>query len=273
MEETNTFYIKYEKVFIPEIIRIQKDKLENYTFLKTITAGASNGHILQGGNYFYMCLSKDDNITVESKVHEPIGFRRTDVNDLYIMADTFDKVYATDKSRTYNYNKRKFEKVVNVPVWDTGMLWHHRMYQKYLINTVTGEEIHLSEGRTKVFEKTGLTNHTLNSILTTGVEAKNWCYKGDRTDGQTWEQFFENKSTHYKTNQEYIHTCFKKDNSIIYFVNLRTTGTDLGVSPELLRISLVENKSEIAGYQVIKMTPEEYAQKLFWKNQLHQTQP
>lgn len=270
--ETNDSYIKYEKVFIPEVTKIQKDKLENYNFVETIQAGGSFGHILQGGNYYYMCLSKDDTIRIELRINEPLGFKRENVQDLYDMASSFEKAYATDKTKAYNYNRRKYERVVNTPVWDTGMLWYHRMHNKYLINTVTGKEISLCQQRQNIFDITGLTNHTLNCILNTGVEAKNWCYKGDRIDKQTWQQFFENKKNHYKTNEEYLHTCFKKDNSIIYFVNLRTTAIDLGVSPEFLRQSLLQNATVIAGYSVIKMTSEEYDKILCWQTPSHQTQ-
>jgi len=267
MITTDSNYIKYEKVFIPEIIKVHKDKLENYNFLKTISAGDGSGHILQGGNYFYMCLSKDDTIRIESKVNEPLGFKRSDINDLYLMASKFDKAYEVDKKRKYNTNSRKFKRIVTVPVWDTSLLWQDRMHNEYIINTVTGENIHLLDGRKHVFDKTGLSNHTLSIILTTGVESKNWCYKGQRLDGQSWDDFFKNKAKHYKSNDEYIHTIFKNDKSVIYFVNLKTTGIDLGVSAEYLRQALIDKKTKINNYEIIRLSPDEYRQRLYWQIQ------
>lgn len=266
-------YIKYEKVFIPEIVKIQKDKLDDYSFIKTIEAGSCFAHILQGGNYYYLCLSKDDTIRVELRINEPLGFKRQKEEELYEMAEKFNKAYKVDKTKGYGHRKRKYERVVSTPVWDTGMLWVHRMYNKHLINTITGQHIDLSQHREEIFKATGLSNHTLNLILNTGIESKNWCYKGERLDGQSWDDYFKNKSSHYKTNDEYIRTCFTKDNIIIYFSNLRNTAMDLAVSPEFLRQALIQNEESIVGYKIIKLTPEEYDQKLYWKNQLHQTQP
>jgi hypothetical protein len=273
MSEQDLSFIKYEKVFIPEIIKIQKDKLDNYTFIKTISAGSSQGHILKGKDNHFMCLSKNDYITIESREKEPLGFKRSDVNELYVMAASFDKAFANDKATSCNSNKIKWQKVVAVPVWDTSVLWHHRMHNKFLINVVTKEEIDLSyKSKQKIFDITGLSNHSLTSIVFVGIQAKNWCYKGERLDGKTWEEFFENKAKNYNPDEKYIHTCFKKNNSLIYFVNLRTTALDLGVTPEFLLQALSQNRDDVVGYKIINLTAQEYAQRLFYKTQSHQTQ-
>ena len=266
-------YIKYEKVFIPEIVKIQKDKLEHYSFIETVSAGSNIGHILNGGNYYYLCLSRDETIRIELRVDEPLGYKRQTIDELRQMAQAFDKAHKIDSTKGYGKHRKKHTRIVNTPIWDTGMLWLHRMQDKYIINIITGQQIHLGKHREEIFNKTGLSNHSLSLILNAGIETKNWCFMGERLDKQTWQQYFENKSGHYKSNEEYIRTCFVKDKMVIYFSTLRNTANDLSVSPECLRQALIQNEESILGYKIIKLTPEEYDQRLCWKNPLHQTQP
>ena len=69
----------YDKIYLPVFLRFNKEKLLHYRYIKTINAGSTNAHILQGGNEYFMCLSKDEYISAEERTMEPMGFRKNSI--------------------------------------------------------------------------------------------------------------------------------------------------------------------------------------------------
>lgn len=181
----------YERIYVPVFLKYNKAQLPHYNFIKTISAGDTNGHIIQGGNYYFMCLSRDDNISAEEKTMEPMGYRRRSIDELQSLADVFCAAYASETTRGYNSINRRHPKAVVPPVLNMRLEWHERMKNHYIINVSTKQQFHLAESKTQVAAQCKLTIHLLNVIIRDGSMAKNWCYKGQRLDGLTWEQYFD----------------------------------------------------------------------------------
>ena len=85
----------YQRLIVPTVIYISKDKLDNYNYIKTIRAGHGSAHIISGGNYYYICLRNDDNIAFDSETNEPFGFRRNSIQECEKLSTTFN--IAADK--------------------------------------------------------------------------------------------------------------------------------------------------------------------------------
>ncbi len=246
---------RYEKIYMPKFLPKNKNEVEHYEFIKTVNAGSSKGHIFLGANEYIMSLSKSDNIKVEERSLEPVGFRRKTIEELEILANKFQDTFDQERKIKQINSSSKYSRVVKPPVLKQHLFWTDRMVDKYLINVVTGEEIHLAIVRRDIINKANITNHLLDCIIRDGLEANNWTYKGERLDGKSWEEYFKAKS-HYKTNFEYVGTYFTKDNKKIPYKTLRSTAFEMGISHETLRLALKNNQSEVFGYKIIKEKTE-----------------
>ena len=183
----------YDKVYLPIFLRYNKTELPHYTFIKTIDAGGKNAHILQGGNDYFMCLSSDDNISAEERTMEPMGFRRNSIEPLMKLADTFSTLYKSETKSTYSVVNRRTPSTVIPPVINEAEHWSIKMMNHYIINTKTSEEVHLAGNKGDICKQYGLTIHLLNIIIRDGICGRDWCYKGTRVDGLTWEQYFSSR--------------------------------------------------------------------------------
>lgn len=242
---------RYEKVYIPEMLEVKKNSLEHYEFIKTIRAGSGFGHILHCGDDFIMCLRRDDKVCVEKRIMEPLGFKRKTIEELEDMAETFNIAYDQEKKRMFSADSKKYVKIVKPIPFDTSVLWHIRMQGKYLINTITGSEIHLGKLKKYVVAETGLNTHLLYSIIKQGVEIRNWCLKGERLDGKTWDEYFD-ENKHARSNPEYYNIYFERDNITVHLRSLRQAAKDLDVSHETLRRALIEKYDTINGYKIMR---------------------
>ena len=248
---------RYEKVYVPDIIKVDKTSLEHYQYIKTIKAGSSFGHILHCGDDFMMCLRKDDTIPVEEKIMEPIGFKRKSIEELEKLAETLNVAYKRDLKRITLNNLKNYAKIVEPAPMNTFIFWTERMKDKYLINTATGKEVYLGKVKKYILQETGLTAMMLNLILKEGIEIRNWCYKGKRIDGKDWNVYLAEKNHHIKSNPDYYNICFKKDDIVIYLKSIRQSATQLGVSHETLRKALKNNEQSVNGYSIERYKPEQ----------------
>ena len=180
----------YKRVYIPSFLKFHKSELMHYKFIKTIDAGSSMGHIIQGGNEYYMCLSQDDNIRVEQLTMEPMGFRRSSITQLESLADVFNVAMQSEVERTYNSTSRGHPKVVIPPDLNMSLDWCQRMNNHYIINVINQQEVHMAAVKGDIAAQCGLSIHLLNGIIRDGIQAKNWCYKGRRIDGFSWPEYF-----------------------------------------------------------------------------------
>jgi hypothetical protein len=182
----------YDRVYIPNVLRIPKDKLDHYIFLKTIRAGGSYGHIVNGGNYYYLCLSKNEFISVEQRTMEPIAFRRSSIIELENLASIFNAAIRKEIEKPYRRKSKKYKQIVNPPNIDYGKNWSDRMKNHYIINVNTKKEIELSMPKSNLIKEIKLTTHLLDCILRDGIMINDWVYKGERLDGLTWDQYLHN---------------------------------------------------------------------------------
>jgi hypothetical protein len=113
---------------------------------------------------------------------------------LEALAETFNKMQLDNAKRSYNSINRKHPKVVVPPVIDNRVEWQTRMDGHYIINVITKQEIHLSGIKCEIVKQCGITIHLLNVIIHDGIVGKDWCYKGKRLDGLSWEQYFASQS-------------------------------------------------------------------------------
>lgn len=240
---------RYEKVYIPVVLRINKYRVEHYTYLDTIKAGNSTAHILFGGGIYYMCISRDDNVSVEEKTMEPIGFRNEKLEQLKLLADKFNGARRSDYGDIIDTHRRKWKKVVHPMRCDGNLTWWQRMQNQYIINTINGQEIPLAQRRKDLSAKINISESLISAMFRQGVEIKHWCYKGKRLDGLSWEEYFSGKR-----NDEFFHTnlLFKKGDEEIYYETLRETGKNIGVSHQTLRMALINNLDTINGYSIIR---------------------
>lgn len=244
----------YEKMYVPVVLRKHKQQIEHYEFIKTITAGSSFGHIVYGGGSYYMCMSKDEELPIEEKFDIPLGFRRDKIEDLEALAKVFDDLYNDENNKPFFSGRRRWQKTVDRPKFDYSLPWTERMKGRSIIHTLTGKEIKLDQPRTLIMEEAGLTSHLLNCVVGEGTEIRNWCYKGNRLDGQSWEDYIKNKGNNEtkKTNlNQYSKISFRKGHIVVYYNTLRQTCVDIGVSYETLRKALVSKQSSVNGFEII----------------------
>ena len=67
------------------------------------------------------------------------------------------------------------------------------MMNHYIINLKTKQEVHLAENKGDICKQYGLTIHLLNIMIRDGICGRDWCYKGTRVDGLTWDQYFSSR--------------------------------------------------------------------------------
>jgi hypothetical protein len=183
----------YDKIYIPVFLKYNKAELPHYRFIKTINAGSSNAHILQGGNEFFMCMSSDENISTEQLTMEPMGFRRRSIDELQKLADVLCRLYKSERKSIYSIVNRRTISTVVAPILNEAEHWNTKMMNHYIINTKTKEEVHLCGNKGDICKQCGLTIHLLNVILRDGICGRDWCYKGTRVDGLTWPEYFSSR--------------------------------------------------------------------------------
>ena len=251
----NFYNNRYERIYIPTILTFNKEKVPNYSFIKTIEAGSSFGHILFNEKYneYFMCLRKNDNISVEEKTMEPLGFKRHNLSDLETLAEKFNKLKEKERRYIFRGERRKWKQVVEPMRENMHLHWNERMKGKFIINTITGQEISLEATRNEISKQTGLNNELISCLVREGIEAKHWAYKGKRLDGATWEQYLENPEKYNPKNNDYFNIIFKKSNEAFRFESLRITSARINVSHELLRQAIINNLPSINGYEIIKL--------------------
>lgn len=186
---------KYEHQYIPNILRIDKCEFPHHQYIKTIDAGEGRAHILQGPNDYFLCLSKNECVSTEERIMKPLGFRRDSIEKLQAIADKFNtaKEIKLSKNRPVRLNPL-YRKVVEIPTFDITQPWQDRMQNHFLINVETKEEMDLSQYKNDISKKCNITLHLLTCILNFGIVGKNWCYKGNRVDKMTWEEYFISKN-------------------------------------------------------------------------------
>jgi hypothetical protein len=234
---------KYERVYIPKFLYIPKKKLEHFVFIKTIDAGSGRGHIIMGGGNYYLCLRQDDCISVEERTMMPMGFRAKTIAELEALVKTFTVASKNAPAFSYNTSARKWNRTVEPPRLDYTVPWHVRCRGHYIINVVTGEEVHLGLSKPEISAKTSrLTYHLIDCIVLHGYECLNWVYKGTRLDGDTWEQYFEKRAKkHYK--------------QTVHYSSLRRTADEIGTSHETLRQLLHTGATEVGNFKIIYCDP------------------
>jgi hypothetical protein len=183
----------YDRLYLPVFIKYNKALLPHYTFIKTINAGSSNAHILHSSNGYYMCFSKDENVSAEQRTMEPMGFRRNSIELLIKLADAFITAYKNETKSIYSSVNRRTPSTVMAPKLNETEHWHTKMQNHYIINIKTKQEVHLGGNKGDICTMCGLTIHLLNVILRDGICGRDWCYKGTRVDGLTWDIYFSSR--------------------------------------------------------------------------------
>ena len=190
---------KYQKVYLPDIIDVPLSKLEHYTHVSTVMAGSRYGHIIKYNtldNLYYLCLRDDDNIRVDSVTYDIMGFRKKSKEECEKLAKVFtdakeyDELYGKP-ARTPRVLRRNLVRAVKPPILNRDLIRQDRFFDKYLINVKTGKEVHLALHMNGIVKETGLKNNVqVDTIVNCGYILSDWCYKGERYDGKTWEQYF-----------------------------------------------------------------------------------
>lgn len=182
----------YTKQYMPNILRVDKDKLEHYNFIETVDVGGGHAHILSGGGDYFLCFSKNDEISTEERLMEPLGFRRRSIDDIKALADMFYKNYHTEHKRVYvSRNRYKPQTVTEPQRLDQTILWHERMVGRYIVNLSTGKCVHL--GNTEkhdICKMLNITSHALTVISFDGKEKMGWCGLLPRMDKVEWKDYF-----------------------------------------------------------------------------------
>ena len=195
---------KYAKVYLPTIIEVPIDKIEHYTFIKTVSAGNLLGHIIKHNtirDVYYLCLRDNSNtIKVDQANYDIMGFRKTKIEDCEKLAKTFHDAHIREQTgpdgkpnvfaniRTIQKN---LVKVVVPPELDYNLPRRERYKDKCLINIKTKEKVDLSQGMSVIVQQTGLkSNLHVDMIIRCGYLLHDWTYKGERLDGKTWTDYF-----------------------------------------------------------------------------------
>jgi hypothetical protein len=190
---------KYQKVYLPDIIDVPLSKLEHYTHISTVISGDKYGHIIKHNtldNVYYLCLRYDDNIRVDSATYDIMGFRRKSKEECQKLAKVFtdakeyDTLYGKPE-RTPRVLRKYLVRAVKPPILNTDISRSQRFFNKYLINVKTGKEVHLALHMAGIIRETGLKNNIqVDTVVNCGYILSDWCYKGERLDGKTWDQYF-----------------------------------------------------------------------------------
>jgi hypothetical protein len=244
----NNIMGRYEKVYMPSFVRTNKQKVDGFEYVKTIDAGSSVAHILKGKDGYMMCLSYDEDVSVEVNFKEPAGFYSNNIQHLDDKAKYFNEIYYKETCSSYWGERRKWPRMVVPPKIDASKVWKVRMTGHYLINTKNGAEVHLGDNRSNIMTQTGLTAHLIYCMLRDGVEANNWCYKGTRVDNVSWDEYIRQKIETRAEKESKI--TFRKDGKVIRFVNLRETSKQLDISHETLRKALITREQKVNGYSI-----------------------
>lgn len=246
---------RYERVYIPNILTFHKEKVPNYKFIKTINAGSSLGHILfyEKDNNYILCLRQNDDISIEEKTMEPFGFKRKELSELEVLAEKFNRAKEKERRYIFRGERRKWKQVVEPMRENLHLHWNERMKGKFIINTITGQEISLAATRNQISKQTGLNNELVSCLVRDGIEAKHWAYKGKRLDGASWEEYLENPEKYNPKNNDYFGIILKRGNEAFRFQSLRITSARINVSHELLRLAIINNQPTINGYEIIKL--------------------
>lgn len=247
---------KYQKIYLPKIIEVKLTDIKGFTYIKTIDAGRMNGHIIKDNatKEYIMCLSQTDTIKVDEAVYRPLGYTRFNIEELEKLAQSFIKVYK-NKSRistSLRIYRKDLKKVVYPPIIDITKNWPIRMTGHRLINTKTKQEVDLGVSKLQVSKTIGLKGTFIDTMILTGLEIRDWCYKGKRIDGRTWEEYFSGAKPKEQIYDTVNYLKFVKDGKEINYVNLRHTAEELGTHNKKLAYALRSNKEEICGYKIIK---------------------
>lgn len=247
---------KYQKIYLPKIIEVKLSELKGFTHIKTIDAGRMTGHIIKDNatKEYTMCLSQTDTIKVDEAVYRPLGYTRFNIEELEKLAQSFIKVYK-NKSRistSLRIYRKDLKKVVHPPVIDITKNWSIRMAGHKLINTKTKQEVDLGMAKLQVSKTIGLKGTFVDTMILTGLEIRDWCYKGKRIDGRTWEEYFSGAKPKEQIYDTVNFLKFVKGSKVINYVNLRHTAEELGTHNKKLAYVLRSNKDEICGYKIIR---------------------
>jgi hypothetical protein len=180
----------YNKVYIPTILKINKKELQHYDYVETVQAGVSTAHIIKGADEYFLCISKNDNISVEERIMEPIGFRRKSIQELKSICDIFNLAYDKEKNKPRRRVTSKYPTIIVPPKIDHSLEWREKFAGHKIVNIITKETYDLSMPKIEIMKHTSLTSHLLDSIIYSGSLAKNWCYYGERLDKLTWDEYF-----------------------------------------------------------------------------------
>lgn len=185
--------------FTPLMLRVNKKEVCNYSYINTVRAGSSTAHILKSKDYVF-CFSSDDNVSVESDTLAPVGFYRPTIEDINDLIKKFDGYLSNKKNQLYISVRKPRQPLVTQPLrLNQSGQWFERMRGKYIVNTNTGETIHLGDvEKNDICKALGINNHYLTEVAIEGKEKFNWCGLQKRTDDMDWDQYFLNKDIIFK---------------------------------------------------------------------------
>lgn len=256
--EKDDQYIRaqYQKIYLPKIIDVNINEIKGFTYIKTVDAGRLKGHIIKDNkvNEYVMCLSKSDIIKVDEMPYRPLGYTRFSIEELEKLAGTFLHAYKNrhNTSQSLRIFRRHLKQVVEPPMLDMTQNWSIRMAGHKLINTKTKQEIDLSKSKLSIASSIDLKLPFIDMMVLTGLQVKDWCYKGKRIDGRTWEEYFSGAKPKEQIYDTINYLKFVKDGKEIEYVNLHHTAEMLGTHNKKLAYALRSNKQEICGYKIIK---------------------
>ena len=183
----------------PQMVRVNKKEVFNYSYINTVKAGSSTAHILRSRDYVF-CFSGDDNVSIERDTLAPVGFYRPTIEDINDLVKKFDGYLSNKRNQLYVSVRKPRQPLVTEPLRiNQSGVWFERMRGKYIVNTITGETVHLGNvEKNDICKAIGINNHYLTEVSIEGKEKFNWCGLQKRTDGVEWDQYFLNKNIIFK---------------------------------------------------------------------------
>ena len=240
-----------EPVYIPKFVYIDKHKVDNYKWLRTETYGKTLAHFLQhvNGKEYMMCIRSDDNISHEDVTMMPMGYKNKNLAVLEALYETFRNAYKNDNLTTVRSIHRSWVMVVQPPKIDFRLVGTPSMANHYLVHLVYNLSVELSRPVDEIKSETGLSDLRIKEILEHGHDAANWCYKGERIDKLDWDTYFAERG-----DDPDLHLYFENIKTLekTYYISLRVTAPKLGVSHEHLRLAMIQNKSTIGAWRIVR---------------------
>lgn len=163
------------------IVSFPKTSAPDLTFIKTTPVGSLKGHILTDAVYFYLCLSKNDTIRINTAPHNyyVMGFRRESMDEIdYLIQTNFRMAPADD---------HKLKNGVVLPITNPSDSYMYRVEHTEILNVRTGHIFSICNSKANTMRTFGFNGWNLDKLMLAGGMVGNWVMYKNRIDGKSWE--------------------------------------------------------------------------------------